>query len=412
MNRLFLYVLFTLCLICKVQYASAQLNGCTDPNATNYNAQAGGNDGSCVYPSTSYQPAFLADLPTQVRETSGLIFWDGALWTINDSGNPARLYKIDSGTGTVLQSYPLKGVTNTDWEAITQSDSFIFIGDFGNNLGNRQDLRIIKIAKSELLQSTADSIENEVIHFHYPEQQSFASSNRNTPWDAEAFFWHKDSLHIFTKDWVREETMHYTVPGIQGNYAAQRKESFRSEGLITDVSRNPENGHIILLGYTKTYLAFAWLLFDYPGDRFFSGNKRRLSLPATISIGQVEGICFTGPYSGRISGEAIVSNSLGINVAPKLHAFDFEPYFTPTASTSIPGTKRAPEFRAYPSPAHDAIKITAPADMEVFIYNSTGALSWTKSIKKGTYTVPCTTWPKGMYSIHARGYPAIKISIK
>ena len=48
-----------------------------------------------------------------------------------------------------------------------------------------------------------------------------------------------------------------------------------------------------------------WILSDYPGHRFFSGNKRRIdmvNLPAT----QVEAIAFTHPNQGVITSEGHV----------------------------------------------------------------------------------------------------------
>lgn len=239
MNRYLLQALFSLCFMLPVENTRAQVPGCTDPNTLNFQPGAAENDGSCVYPATQYQPVFLADLPAQVRESSGLISWNGSLWTINGSGNSPTLFELDSNSGNMVHCYHLKEIDNIDWQAIIQNDSFIFIGDFGNNLGNRQDLRIIKIAKSELLSAGQDSVSHTLIRFHYPEQQSFVPNNRNTPWDAEAFFWHNNALHIFTKDWVSEMTTHYALPDTAGNYAAQRLATFRSDGLITDVSRNP-----------------------------------------------------------------------------------------------------------------------------------------------------------------------------
>lgn len=411
MNKYLLQVLFSLCFLFQFNNSHTQTPGCTDPNAGNYDPAATENDGSCLYPQSNYQPVFLSDLATPVRETSGLIAWNGSLWTINDSGNSPTLFELDSSSGNIVNHYHLKQITNIDWEAITQNDSFIFIGDFGNNLGNRQDLRIIKIAKSAILNAGQDSVANELIHFHYPEQQSFIPSNRNTPWDAEAFFWQDHALHIFTKDWTNEHTTHYRLPDTAGSYAAQRMETFQSQGLITDVSRNPANGHIVLLGYTKTYQAFAWLLFDYQEGLLFSGNKRRLELPPTITLGQVEGICFTGPYHGRISGEAIVSNTLGINVPPKLYTFDFTPYFTPGNPTLIADRQGTNYLHAYPNPAKEAITITVPRDLELHIRNSAGTLTWTKSLKKGTHTISCAGWAKGIYTISSKGYTAVKISI-
>gem|GEM_PF-2273302 len=75
------------------------------------------------------------------------------------------LFALDSSSGNIINRYHLKQITNIDWEAITQNDSFIFIENFGNNLGNR---------KSDLLHGSQDSIPNKLIHLHYPEQQNFS----------------------------------------------------------------------------------------------------------------------------------------------------------------------------------------------------------------------------------------------
>lgn len=100
-----------------------------------------------------------------------------------------------------------------------------------------------------------------------------------------------------------------------------------------------------MLGYTRTYQAFAWLLFDYREGLFFSGYKRRLELPQRVSLGQAEGVCFTGPYRGRISGD----------VAPKLHAFNFASYFMPHTGTSVSRPQVSGHLMVYPNPAADMI---------------------------------------------------------
>lgn len=43
-----------------------------------------------------HKPKPIAKLPPLLDETSGLLFADGGLWTINDSGNPAQLIKGSS----------------------------------------------------------------------------------------------------------------------------------------------------------------------------------------------------------------------------------------------------------------------------------------------------------------------------
>ena len=41
-------------------------------------------------------------------------------------------------------------VENSDWEEISQDDGYIYLGDFGNNTGDRTDLHILRVEKSSL----------------------------------------------------------------------------------------------------------------------------------------------------------------------------------------------------------------------------------------------------------------------
>lgn len=90
------------------------------------------------------------ELPDQVKETSGLLFFKGKIITHNDSGDSANLYELDSLNGNLLRTINITNATNVDWEDIAEDNTHIYIGDFGNNNGNRTDLKIYKILKSDL----------------------------------------------------------------------------------------------------------------------------------------------------------------------------------------------------------------------------------------------------------------------
>jgi hypothetical protein len=67
--RFITLLLFTL-VACLAQPLDAQ-PGCTDPQATNFTSGATQNDGSCVYPVTTYTPATKTALAVVLNETSG-----------------------------------------------------------------------------------------------------------------------------------------------------------------------------------------------------------------------------------------------------------------------------------------------------------------------------------------------------
>jgi len=281
---------------------TAQVSGCTDPQALNYNPEATLNDGSCQYPSTSISPTVIVNsLPQAVIETSGLIYWNGGLWTQNDSGNEPKLYKLDTITGQILQTVTIEGAENIDWEDLAQDDSHIFIGDFGNNSGNRTDLKVYLTEKSLFPSEGDGSVPATAINFSYGDQQKFERSNRNNDYDCESLLASGDSLYLFTKNWVNEQTRLYSLPKIAGEYQIFPSAGFDSDGLITGADILAGSNEVVLCGY-KNYIPFMWLLFDFSENRFFSGNKRRIGFSGLPGI-QTEGISYTFGKNVYISSE-------------------------------------------------------------------------------------------------------------
>ena len=92
---------------------------------------------------------FITSLPRVLNETSGLIFYKGLLWTINDSGGKNVVYGFDFN-GEIQHEIEIKDAKNNDWEEIAQDEKHIYIGDFGNNNGMRKDLKIYKIKKKDI----------------------------------------------------------------------------------------------------------------------------------------------------------------------------------------------------------------------------------------------------------------------
>jgi hypothetical protein len=305
--RFFLYpVLAAIMQFSFINFAYSQIPGCTDPQATNFNPDATQNDVSCVYPTTSVPLTVVVNaLPQAVNETSGLIYWNGGLWTHNDSGNPPELYKLDTITGQVLQTIIVSGVQNIDWEDVAQDDTHIYIGDFGNNIGNRTDLKVLKIQKADIPATGNASVDSEIINFSYGDQNSFVSANRNNDYDCESMISYGDSLYLFTKNWANLQTRLYALSKIPGNYVIHPKGYLDSDGLITGADIQ-DGGEIVLIGY-KNYNPFMWLLFDFQGSDFLGGNKRRINFTGVLGI-QSEGIGYTFGNNVFISSEKTAVN--------------------------------------------------------------------------------------------------------
>lgn len=286
--------------------ADAQVSGCTDPQAENYNPEADVNDGSCLYAPTNFMPEEVVQaLPDQIMETSGLIYWNGGLWTFNDSQNLPEIYKIDTLNGAIIQTIQLQEVENVDWEDITQDDDHIYVGDFGNNLGNRTDLKIFILQKSAIPDTGNAALEVQAINFSYGDQTSFKRLNRNNDFDCESVLSFGDSLYIFTKNWANLQTRLYTLPKVAGTYVVFPKDSMNVDGLLTGADIN-ERSEIVLIGY-KNYNPFMWLLYDFTDDDFFGGNKRRIDYSGMFGI-QSEGICYSFDRNVFISSEKTAVN--------------------------------------------------------------------------------------------------------
>ena len=223
------------------------------------------------------------ELPAAVEETSGLIFYNNHLITHNDSGNAANLFEIDTLSGTITRTITIDNATNIDWEDISQDDTHIFIGDIGNNNGNRQDLKVYKILKSDFDNST--NVTAEIISFSYADQTDFSSQPNNTKFDAEAIAVFQENIVIFTKNWVDFQTSAYVIPKTTGTHTAQKVSSYDSQGLITGADF--QGDRIMLSGYNSVGMPFLVFVHENrpPGLDFFAGNPFRIDL---VNLGLLE----------------------------------------------------------------------------------------------------------------------------
>ncbi len=281
------------------------LAGCSDPLAANYEPAAERNDGSCVYPITTHAPSFVFELPDEVHETSGLLFFDTRLWTFNDSSGEPVLYAIDRTNGTVTQRVRLNNVRNHDWEDIASDDTYLYVGDFGNNDGTRTNLAVYKVPLAALPKKGDAEVEAEIIRFRYPDQVSFAPS-RTHNFDCEAMIAAGNFLYLFSKNRGDGRTNLYRIPKKPGNWIAEQQGHFNSAGLVTGADYNTTHNEVILTGYMrvrKEYLPFLWLLFDFEGHDFLKGNKRRIELIDT-KASQIEGVTYITGRDVVLSAEA------------------------------------------------------------------------------------------------------------
>lgn len=317
--------LFSLKIVFSVLFSIAsgkihsQVYGCRDPMANNYNPAATANDGSCTYNPTSYTPPVKTDpMNAALSETSGLQWAGGFLWTFNDSQGAAAIYNIDTLSSTIFQTVNLGGATNEDWEDITFDGTYFYIGDFGNNAnGARNDLKIYKFPLSAIPVDynanptvTIPANQIEVINFIYSDQAQppVATTSDNTKFDCEAMIVDNGQIHLFTKNWVDVNTVHYVINGLAaGTYTATPVDTLATNYLVTAADKVQDRNIIALLGYQNGAPAnhYMHLLSDYSGGNYFNGNKRRIDLPNAGTMGQAEGLTFRNATYGYISNEQL-----------------------------------------------------------------------------------------------------------
>lgn len=320
---------------------SAQVTGCTDPLSSNYNPLATVNDGSCNYAATTYSPPLKADpIADSVPESSGLQMAGGYLWTFNDRGGTATLYRIDTLTKTLLQRVILEGATDVDWEDITFDGAYLYIGDFGNNFnGARTDLKIYKFPLSTIPGYITDPVaiipaaNIDVINFTYYDQPQppVAVPLNTAKFDCEAMIVDNGKIHLFSKNWVDINSTHYVINSTNaGTYIAMPMETYATNYLVSAADKVAGQNIVVLLGYqaTGTGNHFMHILSDYKADSFFTGNKRRIDLPDATQMGQAEGISFREGKYGYISNEKFVKTvgSFTFVYPQKLHSFDISSF--------------------------------------------------------------------------------------
>jgi hypothetical protein len=235
-------------------------------------------------------------LPPVLNEVSGLYYaGPDSLWWHNDGGNAPALYLTDS-QGLIQKQVILPVLRNVDWEDITADDrGRLYIGDFGNNGSSRRDLRIYAFDPAE---ESLDSIS-----FRYPDQTAFPPSQGS--FDVEGFFWHNDSLHLFSKSRLPKSsfaTKHYVLSDQPGEQTAQLRDSLiLRKRVVTGAALDRATGTVALVAYYYHKLlgilpmskASVFLFRDYPPGHFLRGAYRRKRISCLVAP-QYESVDFTG----------------------------------------------------------------------------------------------------------------------
>lgn len=250
-------------------------------------------------PEFKYKLEKVSNLNEKVLESSGLArASDSTFWTHGDGGNPAQLYEINA-RGSLLKTLPLD-LRNVDWEELAEDEDHLYIGDFGNNVNNRHDLRVYKLRKQD--HSLIGTIE-----FSFEDQDSFPPARDKLDFDLEAFFYHQDSLYLFTKSRSKHKKLKlYTLPASPGQYTARLQEQLPVSAMVTAADISPAGNQFAILGYGRLYL------FDVLQGNI-NLNSPHYCIPLSRT-GQAEAILYETP------DQLLITNEKGVLYRVKLKA--------------------------------------------------------------------------------------------
>jgi len=249
----------------------------------------------------------IVALGSPLSESSGLIFINQKLITHNDSQGESALYELDSLTGQFDRKVIIENASNIDWEDLACDNDYIYIGDFGNNSGDRTDLIIYRISLQDYWNTPNDTVFADSILLSYANQTSFTNQQNATNYDCEAITVIGDSLYLFSKNWLNQKTYVYVLPKDIGNYSLQIRDSIAVQGLITSADFNTVSNRLILTGNTP----FAPFIIEMDWNATvpisqLSRNRYTISVPGSI---QVEAVASISENSYYLTSEAFFGNS-------------------------------------------------------------------------------------------------------
>ena len=277
-----------------------------------------------------------------------------------------------TGICTLLRTLKILNASNIDWEDMAKDASGNFyIGDFGNNTHNRQDLKIYIIPDPATI--LVDSVIPQVINYTYSDQFAFPPTDSLKNFDAEAMISYQDSLYIFSKDWSNPYsgyTKLYKLPSAPGTYVAELIDSFYTGPgptipySITSADISPDNSRLILLGYNK-----CWLFTNFMGNDFFSGTSQLFSIP----LSQKEAIGFI------TNDEFYVTDELVSGFGKKLYYLKIQQ--DPLALNEL--ENEGLYFTVFPNPFSEKISISIntkeACNYTMVVYNERGQKIFSKT---------------------------------
>ena len=338
----------------------------------------------CVAQTISLQT--LGSLQPNCNETSGLEQTDStSIWTHNDSGGKPMLYHYLLN-GQLIDSTVIVGATNVDWEDLANDHAgSLFIGDFGNNVCNRTNLRIYRVSTYALASGT-DTVFADTISFSYPDQNAFPPSGANLNFDCEAMILSGDSLYLFSKNISTSNssgfTKCYRLPSSPGNYVAELIDRFFTNQQVTSADISDDDSNLVLLTYQSVYI-----FKNFVQHHFFSVTPEHYSF---TGLTQKEAVLYKNNHELYISDERFFGTGGNLYLVDLISGIETQK-----------GLKKNSSI--YPNPCATQFSIAATSSIKeklcINIFNESGKEVWAGNNLKLPIDISTENFCVGIYFI-------------
>ncbi len=271
-----------------------------------------------------------------ITESSGLAvssYDDRVLFTHNDSGDTARFFAVDAGTGATLATYRVPGAANVDWEDMAAAPDeagrpSLWFADIGDNRGRRSEVTVYRVVEPRVDRGrrgvSATSTPPVRLELRYPDG----------PNDAEALLVdpRRGALYIATKSLARRTRVYAARLPLSAPAVLQPVAS-ADLGLgaaVTGGAVSPAGDRLVLRGYAEAYI---WRLGAGGVPAALRRAPERLRLPL---LPQGESAAFRSDGALLVGSEGRHSAVYAVRLASS------RPVVTPAGSAEPQATRPAP----------------------------------------------------------------------